>query len=238
MDLKTILPVIMTCPQEQETSKKSFASFKEKAQTNLPAPVVTIDTSNPDFPLTPEYQNVINAEVHPAAVRLHEKEEGMTNYLSAQEAAHWVLKNGLDYADDTIQSILFFEDDIQYSSKLIRRLEQLQFPDTTGFIALYTPDEEYHGVAKSPNQLYKIPIDRFYGTQAILFPKTVIQLLTQEKKQVYSYTAGYDIRWSRYLRDQGYSMYATYYSYVQHLSQGSRLHPQQQSNHTSRRFVH
>jgi hypothetical protein len=50
-----------------------------------------------------------------------------------------------------------------------------------------------------------------------------------------AFPPGYDIRWSSYLAAQGYPLYATERSYVQHLSTLSRLHGH--GTHASRCFV-
>ena len=220
----SVLPVILTCETDLSLTRTFVTGFRN-VQHVLQAPIVLIDQSKAPK-LSGEYLSVV-ASTSPAAVYVHPRESGMSTYDSVQEAANLALELALGHAADG-DYILFLEDDIAFSSRFADRVVNTYLGPETGFLTLYAPGNEYGFHVVEPS--------RFYGTQCLLFPRRAVEeIVSNTQYMMANFMPGYDIRWSRFLAHKGYVLYATDFSYVQHLPRNSRLHGG--GTHMSHRFV-
>jgi hypothetical protein len=207
-----VLPVILTCGAKLKVTKKFAASFANVMCALEPA-IVFIDQSGSPT-LSAEYLAVVSS-IGPAAVYVHPREIGMSTYDSVQEAANLALAAALHHSDES-DYILFLEDDIVFSSQFSRTITNTHLNPETGFLTLYQPGSGYGSLVVDPS--------RFYGSQCLLFTrKAVDEIVRGRDKMMANFPAGYDIRWSKFLAQQGYVLYCTDRSYVQHQSSRSRL---------------
>lgn len=222
--MRKIVPVILTCDRDHAVTAQFVDSFRSVSAA-IEKPVVVVDTSASPK-LTPEFLKLVQA-LDPAVVAIHPPQASMNFYESVQDAADFALSAALEQGDEDSQ-YLFLEDDIVFSSRFSDRLGQVRWENEFGFLTFYLPGDGYGGDRIDPN--------RFYGTQCVLFPYHSVEKVVSGKSEMHAaYPPGYDIRWSRYLAAQGYPLYATERSYVQHLSTLSRLHGH--GTHASRCFI-
>jgi SAM-dependent methyltransferase len=221
--LSQTVPLILTCDRNLEITEQFVASYRA-LQPKLRDPVVILDLSS-SATISGGYLSLINS-INPRVVHIHPREAGMSAYDSVQEAAFFALEKGLAETAEG-EAILFLEDDIRFSPSFAVELDALQLANDVGLVALYTPGNGYATNPIDPNH--------FYGTQCVLFPRAVAkEIVTHREYIMKRFYPGYDIRWSRYLGERGYKLYATEKAYVQHLGEQSILH--NGSSHTTNRF--
>jgi SAM-dependent methyltransferase len=218
-----IVPLILTCDRNVEITEQFIASYLA-LQPKLPDPVVVLDLSS-STRLSGKYLSLINS-ITPKVVHVHPQETAMSAYDSVQEAAFFALEKGLAESQEG-DAILFLEDDIRFSASFAVELGGVQLAADVGMVALYSPGNGYGANPINPQH--------FYGTQCVLFPRPVVAEIVANRDYIMKrFYPGYDIRWSRYLGERGYKIYATEKTYVQHLGERSILHGG--TSHTSNRF--
>ncbi len=221
--LSHIVPLILTCDRNVEITEQFITSY-QALQPKLPDPVVVLDLSS-SVALSGNYLSLLSS-LNPKVVYVHAREAGMSAYDSVQEAAFFALEKGLAESAEG-DAILFIEDDIRFSPSFAVELGGLQLGADVGLVTLYAPGNGYGANPIDPNH--------FYGTQCVLFPRPVVAEMVANREYIFKrFYPGYDIRWSRYLGERGYQLYATEKTYVQHLGERSILH--NGSSHTSNRF--
>lgn len=211
--LDEIVPVIMTCPLNLQLTRRFAESY---AASGLPAPVVSLDlTASQRVP--PTYWQLLD-QLAPRACYVHPRVEGVPNYESVQDAAHYVLEVGLTELRRDEQYLLFIEDDVLLSSKLSSVLTTITKNPRMAFTTLYQHGKGYGGSVVTPGS--------FYGTQCLLMPSIVAERLLEKRTELEkTYPPGYDIRWSRWL---AWHEWLRIYcipgkSYAQHIGTRSRL---------------
>lgn len=217
--IRNIVPVILTCCQDNGYFEAFVKSYKGKTGT-LPDPIVIVDLTGGNV-LTPRYISLLN-RLTPRAVHIHPRLESSETdpfsndniaYGSIEDAAFLALRMG---AAETEPFVMFMEDDIAFSSKFETVLEGEVFDTSAGFYSLYQPGTGY-GEGE-------IDATGFFGTQCVLFPKEAAKLLADNSQEVIrNFRPGYDIRWSRFLASRGLKVYAMNRSYVQHIGTHSRM---------------
>ena len=219
-----IIPVILACDREPAITLQ-FVSSLQAIRPALQPPIVILDISSSPR-ISGQFLQMISS-VEPRAVHVHPREPGMSVYDSVQEAASFAMEKALEESpQDTM--ILFMEDDIRFSKLFVEKLNSLDVAPDTGFVTFYLPGDEYGSITIDPS--------RFYGTQCLVFPRHAVSEIVEHREYMRSaFYPGYDIRWSRFLAERGYRLYATDRSYVQHLAAISRLNGY--SSHVSNRFV-
>jgi GT2 family glycosyltransferase len=207
------VPVVLACDRNPAVTARFSESF-QSVRAGLDQPLVVVDISaSPE--LSPTFLASI-AALEPRKVIIHPPYPGMSLYDSVQDAADFALATALEETDLYCQC-LFMEDDIEFSSHFLERLNAVRAGDGCGFVTFYLPG---HGFGST-----EFDAGRFYGTQCVLFPRHSLELLVRDRFEMNTqFPPGYDIRWSRYLASKGYKLYATDRSYVQHVSDESRLH--------------
>jgi len=226
-----IRPFILTCDKNIEFFSKFVNSYIGKARLSLQHPIVYAGYTSSDKGLRRRYNSLIAAlspEVVIPQPRYCENDYANIQYLAIKD----IHSIGYHYVED---ALLFFEDDIVFSSKFANILSDLSFPANTGLLTLYSNGDEYF--PNSESFIYEIDPKRYYGNQAVLFPKKVVADLSLNWQQLLPYPYGWDLRWAGYLSDSGYKLYATYNSYVQHIGHGSRLHTDQSTRYISNRYL-
>ena len=250
-----ILPAVMTCSNDMQETRRFVETYNQSLgiMENVLRPLVSIDiTSNNTVDL--EHKNLMDT-MTPYKIIIHEREYGYTNqqgvytefditqdsegqpsadsvwhkYNSVQQGTNFLLEHALKYAKkEKAHYVLFLEDDIEISNRINEVLSDPKVEADCGFLSLYGPANSWPWV---------IPVNSFYGTQAILFPIKSLEHMMNHRDEMMGYRPGYDIRWSRFLRDKGYQMYCTDPHYVQHIQGASRLHQGVSSVHTSNKFI-
>jgi GT2 family glycosyltransferase len=230
--MRKVVPVILTCDRDHTLTSRFVESFRSVSAT-IEKPVVVIDTSASPK-LTPEFLSMVQA-LDPGVVAIHPPQPNMSFYESVQDAADFALSTALEHGDED-SYYLFLEDDIVFSSRFSDRLGQVRWESEFGFLTFYLPGDGFGGDRSEAAYNHAIDPNHFYGTQCVLFPRNSIEKVVTGRSEMHAaFPPGYDIRWSRYLAAQGYPLYATERSYVQHLSTLSRLHGH--GTHASRCFV-
>lgn len=223
-DAGPVVPLVLTCDRDVELTARFVESFRE-VRAGLARPVVVIDTSGGDK-LSARYLSLV-AALDPRAVFVHPREPGESVYDSVQEAAGFALAKSLEETREG-EHVLFLEDDIRFSPKFPERLRAATLAPDAGLLTFYLPGRGYGSSVIEP--------DKFYGTQCVLFPRARVEEIVASwpdiKRRI---PPGYDIRWSRFLAERGYRLYAADASYVQHLESVSRLHGH--PNHVSQAYV-
>jgi GT2 family glycosyltransferase len=223
-DESRVVPLVLTCDRDAELTARFVESFRE-VRAGVARPVVVIDTSGGDK-LSARYLSLV-AALDPRAVFVHPREPGESFYDSVQEAAGFALAKALEETREG-DLILFLEDDIRFSPKFLERLRRAELAPDAGLLTLYLPGGGYGSSVIDP--------EKFYGTQCVLFPRARVEEIVANwadiKRRI---PPGYDIRWSRFLAERGYRLYAAEASYVQHLESVSRLHGH--PNHVSQSYV-
>lgn len=222
-DETRVVPVVLTCDRDAELTARFVDSFLG-VRAGLARPVVVIDTSGDDK-LSARYLSLV-AALDPRAVFVHPREPGESFYDSVQEAAGFALARALGETREG-DLILFLEDDIRFSPKFLERIRRAELAPDAGLLTLYLPGRGYGSTV--------IAAEKFYGTQCVLFPRERVREIVENwadiKRRI---PPGYDIRWSRFLAERGYKIYAAEASYVQHLESVSRLHGH--PNHVSQAY--
>jgi hypothetical protein len=232
-----IRPVILTC-EEQFESKKNFIESFQKIKDNFERPVIFVDNFLEKEP-SKEYLELLD-KLNPEKIFYIKKyERSPDRYSNIQRfAISELFEKSLPYIKD---AMLFLEDDVIFSSKFADVIKKIRFPKNTGFITLYSPYHEYLPL-KGNGLLQKVDHKKFYGTQAVLFPKNVIERLKcnfenlSKVKPEYGHAPGYDHNWAYFLGGENYELFATNNSYVQHMQGSSRLR-QNAIIHTSYKFI-
>jgi hypothetical protein len=223
-----VVPLLLTCDRRLYSFRAFVSSFR-RVLPALSRPVVVIDTSaSPRLSAT--YLELV-ASLRPASTYVHHPQTTLGDlYGSVQHAARFALERA---CEETVPGdlVLFVEDDIFFSSRFCAVLRSIVVPDDAGFVTFYTPGDEYGGTVIDP--------ERFYGTQCLLLPRrSVFELVEAYDLIDATMPHGYDIRWSRFLARQGYRLYATERSYVQHMEHAaSLLSSGTAQSHFSRNFV-
>jgi len=220
----SVQPVILTCDSGTSLTREFVDGFRNVRHALKPA-VVLIDQSR-TTDLSPAYLRMI-ASLEPCVVRIHPPEASVSAYDSVQAAANIALALALEKSSET-DYILFMEDDIAFSSRFAEKVVNTYLGPETGFLTLYLPGDGYGSDVVAPTS--------FYGTQCVMFTrKAVSEIVHDRAHMMANFLPGFDIRWSRFLASRGYVLYATDWSYVQHLPGVSRLHGHR--SHSSRRFL-
>ena len=223
MRMRRVLPVVLTCCRDVDVTARFAASFRQAAHA-MEAPRILVDLSASPR-VTPAYVEVL-ASLRPAWIEFHPAEPQMSVYDSVQEAATLALGRVLPEAGEH-DVILFLEDDVVFCSRFADLLADVSLPEDAGFLTLYSPGSGYG--------MPHVPADRFYGTQAVLFSRrAAADIAAHQHDMQASIPPGYDIRWSRWLAQRGFRLYATPASWVQHIGWQSRLHGS--ASHTSAVF--
>ena len=213
VSLERIQPVVMTCALAILYLTEQFvASYEERVGSALPAPVVSVDltagTSLPD-----QYLGLLD-RLRPVAVTTHPRLSGATDFESINDAAYAALESGLRETNGC-EDLLFIEDDVLFSSKLIEFLSGLRLEPDTGLYTLYQPFSGYGSTV--------IPSRHFFGTQCLVLPcRAAKEILADRHKGWLCPTLTYDLRWTRSLSFAGYKLYGAIKSYVQHVGIVSR----------------
>jgi GT2 family glycosyltransferase len=219
-----IVPLILTCDRQTSLTAKFVDSYKQTFSGSN-RPVVAIDLSSSPR-ISPDYLELI-LSLNPRSIHVHPREANMSVYDSVQEATNFSLAHVLAETKPH-DLILFLEDDIRFSKNFLDELYRLPVAPDTGFVTLYLPGDGYGGRV--------VNRDQFYGTQCILFPRWSVEELVRDFEYIKdNFMPGYDIRWSRYLAECGYTIYCTERSLVQHMGSVSRLHGH--DSHVSNCFV-
>jgi hypothetical protein len=234
MENNDVQPAILTCgaPSNAEAFSRFVASWRRDVVGISPLseaihpyrnPVVVLDTTLHQE-LDGQYlQNL--AALWPERVEVHQRCQVIDDslYESIQHAAHRTLWLGLEQAEKVGAGyVLFIEDDVIFSSQFQAQLAGMRFPPNMGMLTPYLPGTGHPMTGKTTRE---VDIDCFYGTQAILFPVTALRYLRNtEPTWTREFSPGYDIRWSRAMRNLGFTVHQTEKSYVQHIGRASRLH--------------
>lgn len=221
-----VAPVVLTCAAAPGYTRSFVESYLQQVAAKLPSPVVLLDlTATRRLP--GDYLADL-ARLAPRAMHVHPQLDGASAYDSVQDAAFQALAAARQELRDDEGFILFLEDDVVFSSQFMSGLAAISSGPRVGFHTLYQPGDEYGSRV--------IDADRFYGTQCLLLPRSSVDLIVENRRQIeLTFPPGYDIRWSRYLRSVHRTLYACEHSYVQHLGVDSRLGGQR--GHVSNRFV-
>lgn len=223
-DETRVVPVVLTCERDAGLTAQFVDSFRG-VRAGLARPVVVIDTSGGEK-LSARYLSLV-AALDPRAVFVHPREPGESFYDSVQEAAGFALAKALGETREG-DLVLFLEDDIRFSPKFLARLRAAELAPDAGLLTFYLPGRGYGSNVIAP--------EKFYGTQCVLFPRERVREIVENwadiKRRI---PPGYDIRWSRFLAERGYKLYAAEASYVQHLESVSRLHGH--PNHVSQSYL-
>jgi GT2 family glycosyltransferase len=212
-DAPPVVPLILSCDRDAELTARFVESYRT-VQSALARPVVVIDTSACEK-LSARYLAHVSA-LHPRAVYVHPREPGESVYDSVQQAVNFAFVRALSETREGDQ-ILFVEDDIRFSAQFAERLRGVRLGPEAGMMTFYQPGNGYGSTVINPGH--------FYGTQCVLFPRRRVEEIVENWTDITTrIPPGYDIRWSRFLGERGYKLYATERSYVQHLSSVSRLH--------------
>ena len=137
----------------------------------------------------------------------------------------------LPYIDEFM---LYLEDDISFSSKFCEVLRKIKIPQDAGIVTFYSINEGYGPINRY--FMYEVQNPCLVGAQALLLPKQIVELCARSGQDMAKLNlAGWEMKFTAFVKNSGYKLYATYYSYVQH-QLTSRLHP---SNwlHISNRFI-
>jgi hypothetical protein len=225
---RRVVPLLLTCDRRLHTFRTFVASVK-RVLPALARPIVVIDTSASPR-LSTKYLELV-ASLRPGATYVHHRQTSPGDvYGSVQHAAQFALER---VREETVPGdlVLFLEDDIVFSSRFREVLRSCVVPDDAGFVTFYAPAGEYGGTLVDP--------ERFYGTQCLLLPRRSVCALVDAYDVIEATLQnGYDIRWSRFLARQGYRLYATERSYVQHLDHAaSLLNGGTRPGHRSSNFV-
>lgn len=229
-----IQPVILTCPSaanqlafsKMVSDYSSYVHYRQNWPWNNP--VVVMDTTLHKT-MSRMYLECL-FELLPLRVEIHDNCIGEdvgygeipSNYESIQHAANVALWQGAWTARETgIPYVMFMEDDIALSSRIVDFLGGMEWPAGCGMLSLYRPGNGHPEIDNKG----AVDVDSYYGTQAVVFPTEVLTALEQtEREWMLKWPAGYDIRWSRAIRALGYSVNQTEKSLVQHIGRDSRLH--------------
>jgi SAM-dependent methyltransferase len=222
--LEAITPVILTCARNIPLVERFVDSFVAHVGQALAGPVVVVDLTA-SCRLPGDYWPLIG-RVSPSAVYMHTRPYGMSDKESINDAAFFSLACGMQEMGGR-EYLLFMEDDILFSSRLITYLTGLHLESDAGFHTLYLPGGEYGSAVIEPY--------RFYGTQCLLFPKHSVQLILDNREEMERrFSPNYDLRWAQYLGARGFKLYAAPQSYVQHMGAVSRMGS---GSHSSCNFV-
>lgn len=224
-DESRVVPLVLTCDRDAELTARFVESFNA-VRPALARPVVVVDTSGNEK-LSARYLSLV-AALDPRAVFVHPRVAGASVYDSVQEAAGFALAKALEETGEG-DLVLFLEDDVRFSARFPERLRAIgELAPDAGLFTFYLPGRGYGSSVVAP--------EKFYGTQCVLFPRPRVEEIVANWADIKRrLPPGYDIRWSRFLAERGYRLYAAEASYVQHLESVSRLHGH--TNHVSQRFV-
>jgi hypothetical protein len=134
----------------------------------------------------------------------------------ARENAAWHYAHILRHGTPHGQHLLILEDDVQCCRHFDQRVEtiiqQLPTPSITALYACYQ-----WGQPGEPLRLASYPVQDFYGTQAMLFDRTIApQAADFLEAQMYE-RAQYDMQLKEVCRQHQVGLYASSYSLVQHI---------------------
>jgi len=208
-----IQPVI---PSYDRGEYSALTQLVETYPKEFPEPLVVLDSAL--TPITAQHIEIINQLttniVHINIVKPTKEELLVSVIKTAIKSLEFGLLN------DEAEFILYCEDDIRFSSKFYEVITSIKFPDDMGFLALYTPLGD-HGNNKQHKltEIIKINTDGFWGIQCVLLPRANAQAIVENENSVMKYGGYQDIKWSRFLgKDCRKTLYATYYSFAQHVS--------------------
>lgn len=234
MILSQIQPVILSCDRTASgvTTKftASYRRMREPLSFAWRNPVVCVDLTSSAC-LTGSYVQSL-ASLWPKQVVMHPPEQDQpacsspdqAAYDSIQAAAHLAMRSVWGYVQTRVEDlryVLWMEDDIEFSSVFARRLGEFAWPPGAGMVSLYRPG---HGHDEGSGG--RIPVDCFYGTQAVLFSFDAMRIIVEkEAEMLANWPPGYDIQWSRHLNAHGLGLHQTPTSLVQHIGVESKMHP-------------
>lgn len=221
MDPSTIQPVILTCDRDLKTVQAFVESYskvilKHNRFGEMPPPVTVVDLTSRPSQVSTDYLSALTW-LRAEDVTFHPRLPDVSDYESAQDAAWFALRQSVENRSPRTEAILWLEDDIVFADDFMEMLRDLVLPKDCGFFNLYQPGRGHGYPTIDPN--------RFYGTQALLFPLKVAEVLNTDRDWVLkTWPPGWDIQWSRAVANYGLKIYSTKRSFVQH--QGvSHLHP-------------
>jgi hypothetical protein len=188
-------------------------SYLQQIGHRLAPPVVVVDlTASNRIPR--DYLELL-MRLAPKAIHVHPRATGMSPTDSINDAAFYVLQCGLLELEDR-KYLLFVEDDVVFSSRILGYLSTVELDAQTGLLTLYSPGGGYGSEL--------IEAYRYYGTQCVLFPRDVLQpILDHRQEMEHRYSPNYDMRWAQWLGSRGYKICASARSYAQHIGRRSRL---------------
>jgi len=231
MNTEEIQTVVLTCyrPDGERILEWFVASIFD--QPTLDHALVVLDISQ--HQRLPRWYVDELTSISDGDVLLHPFQPDMdmdtgTLYRSAQHAAWTAVSEGAHAARARgAEFVLFVEDDVIFSTQFQAYLENLAWPEDCGMLSLYLPGGG-HGFGQDTPEggTRRVDPDCFYGTQAVIFPVHLAEQLCSMRIQFTSkFGYGYDIGWSRGVRELGYAIHESPKSYVQHVGTVSALHP-------------
>lgn len=220
--LEDIQPAVMTCAASMPYVRDFAASYQKHIGSRLPSPAVVVDLTASNR-LPSDYLSLL-MELEPRALHVHPRVSNMSAKDSVNDAAFYVLACGLSEMQDR-KYLLFVEDDVVFSSQLIDYLSTLELSERLGLLTLYSPGSGYGSEV--------IRADQYYGTQCLLFPRTVLQpILDNRSEMEHRFSPNYDLRWAQWLGLQGFEIRASAMSYAQHIGRNSRIGCNFHESHT------
>lgn len=212
LSLDAIQPVVMTCPRDASLTRRFVDSYVRVVADALPAPLVSVDlTAGSKLP------GGYVASLHrlaPAAVAIHPRVVGATDFESINDAAYAVLALGLEEMGGR-EHLLFLEDDVVFSGRFVAFLSGLRLEPDAGLYTLYQP---FGGYGSSV-----VKMRHFFGTQCLVMPRRAARdILADRGESTQRSELTYDLRWARSLARCGYKLYGALESYVQHVGGISR----------------
>lgn len=218
--LKRVCPVLFTCARNLTYTRVTGLSYAECVGARLASPTIVVDiTAGPVLP-TPYIDTL--ARLKPRCLSIHSKQPGMCDSDSVNHGAFFVLQQAMSMLNDCEDHILFFEDDIVFSTQFCQALTEARFDPNMAFYTFYQPFKGYGEGDVISSEL--INSGHFFGTQCIMFPVKSVELLLKNQAYIEKhYPPCYDLRWSRFLDNQQRVAYTALKSYVQHIGTNSRL---------------
>jgi hypothetical protein len=242
LQISQIKPVFLTYAKSRKLSTTVESFIRHVAiESDIRPAILVIDLDQDDY-ISAEVLEIASdwvcdyVCVHPYKYNTNGPDIG-EKYYSVQDAAWVALRKTLHAVaeDASIQYVMWLEDDLQFSSQFVKFLEETEVPDNAGMVSLYLPNDG-HASRKLTN-LNLVDPTKFYGTQCVIFPKRALMLMLNKEVTIRSNIApGYDIQWSRAMKDIGLKIYESKNSYVQHVGE-SLLHPEKEVHHSTC-FVH
>jgi len=211
--LEAIVPAIMTCAKSGDYVERFIDSYLANVR-GLPCPVVVADlTASNRLPW--RYLSQLQRLI-PRSIQIHPKVHNADAYTSINDASFYVLAKACEELSPREKFILFLEDDVIFSSKIMNYLGKTRLNPNAGFYSLYQPRGEYGSRLIDPH--------RFYGTQCVLLPEQSAKMLVQNQVEIEkTFDPNYDIRWSRFFARERKRLYASPFSYLQHIGVNSRM---------------